>query len=66
VLAGAAGWYASVLTFRGPALVLFGLGAWFTYVKIRNGYSLKRARFHLLITFLLSIIVACIVYLLTK
>jgi hypothetical protein len=58
--------YASVLAFRGPALILGFFGLWFTSSKVRNGYSAKRARIHIGLTLLFGLILALAIHLLTN
>lgn len=58
--------YASVLMFRGPAVVAAFLGIWFTSNKIRIDYSNFRARFHIITTLLVAILLALSVHFLTN
>jgi hypothetical protein len=58
--------YASVLQFRGPAVVLGFLGIWFTSNKIQRDYSLARARIHVALTLSAAGFVAWVTYLLTN
>ncbi len=58
--------YASVLLFRGPAVVLAFLGIWFTSNKIRHDYSDARARFHIATTIIMAIILALSIHFLTN
>lgn len=66
ILAGAVTVYASVITFRLPALIVFLLGLWFTSNKIRRDYSSARARIHIGGTILSSLLFALFVHLLTN
>lgn len=66
ILAGGVAIYASVLTFRLPALIIFCLGLWFTSNKIRRDYSPKRARIHVASTILLSALLTLGVHVLTN
>ena len=63
---GAAAVYASVVTFRAPAIVLFCLGLWFTSSKVSKGYSADRARVHIAATIVLSLLLALFIHLLTN
>ena len=66
ILAGAIAIYASVLTFRVPALIIFCLGLWFTFNKIQRDYSPKRGRIHVASTVLLSALLTLGVHVLTN
>ena len=66
ILSGGIAMYASVLTFRLPALILFCLGLWFTSNKIRRDYSPKRGRIHVVSTILLSALLTLGVHVLTN
>lgn len=58
--------YASVLMFRGPAIIAAFLGIWFTSNKVRLDYSDFRARFHIATTILMGIMLALAVHFLTN
>lgn len=64
--AGAATIYASVITFRGPAILITAFGLWFTFNKLKRDYSLNKARTHLFALILASFALAYLVYLLTN
>lgn len=66
VLATALVFYASVMTFRGPAIVISAFGLWFSFNKIKNGYSLRRARTSLVLQLIISAILAYGLYVLTN
>ncbi len=58
--------YASVLMFRGPAIILAALGIWFTSSKIRRDYSDGRARFHIASTLVVASLLTLAVHFLTN
>lgn len=66
ILFGAIAIYASVLTYRAPALILFCFGLWFTSGKIRKGYTQTRARVCIVSTIILSLLLALFIYELTN
>jgi len=66
IVAVAVSVYASVLLYRGPALVFAVLGIWFTSSKVGNGYSRPRARVHIAITIILGLLLAWLIYVLTN
>lgn len=58
--------YASVLTYRAPAVILGALGIWFTSSKYREGYSDARARVHIAFTVVGGLALALLIYILTN
>jgi hypothetical protein len=66
VLAGGIAIWASVILFRGPALAVAALGIWFTSSKVRRDYSPARARLHITLTVLASVLLAWFTYALTN
>ncbi|CAN5371114.1 hypothetical protein BH10PAT3_BH10PAT3_3780 [soil metagenome] len=66
VICGGAAVYASVPTFRVPAIIGFSLGLWFTSNKMRRDYSPGRARFHVFAVIIMSLLFAWLVYVVTN
>jgi hypothetical protein len=65
-IAGGIAVWASVLMFRGPALLIAALGLWFTSNKVRRDYSLARAKIHVVTIVLSAVLLALATYLLTN
>lgn len=58
--------FASVLTFRVPALLISALGLWFTTAKINKGYGKKHARVHIASILVLGFLLFFIGFILTN
>jgi len=58
--------YAGVLVFRVPAMILGGIGSKIVFDKIERSYSLKRAWFHWIVSILLSALIALGFYFITN
>lgn len=66
ILSMVAAVFASVITFRAPAIILAFLGTWFTFSKVRRSYSLGRARLHVALTIFSALVIMWLLYLFTN